>query len=407
MKPKYKRILLKLSGEALAGEQGFGLNQEVIARVVDEIVKVHEMGVEIGLVIGGGNFWRGRQGTRMERTTADQMGMLSTVMNSLAMMDAIEQRGIPVRVQTALNMVSIAEPFILRKALRHFEQGRIVIFACGTGNPYCSTDTAAALRACEISADVLLMAKNVDGIYDSDPKTNPNAKKYDKLTYTDIVNQGLKVIDFTAATMCMENGVPTLAFGLNEKDSILRAVCGEKIGTLISADRSVTALEEEYSAIRAGRANPHVLDRIDVEAYGGMSKLIELGNVSALDARCLQISLWDKSLLKAVEKAILQSNLGLTPTNDGKVIRIVFPVMTEERRKELVKQIKKMGEETKVEIRNARRNAMDTLKKMKTAKELSEDDHASCEADVEKSVSAAMTKLDAIIAAKEKDLMSI
>ena len=161
-------------------------------------------------------------------------------------------------------------------------------------------------------------------------------------------------------------------------------------------DRAVTALEEEYSAIRAGRANPHVLDRIDVEAYGGMSKLIELGNVSALDARCLQISLWDKSLLKAVEKAILQSNLGLTPTNDGKVIRIVFPVMTEERRKELVKQIKKMGEETKVEIRNARRNAMDTLKKMKTAKELSEDDHASCEADVEKSVSAAIkTKLRA------------
>lgn len=236
MQPKYKRILLKLSGEALAGEQGFGLNQDVIAGVVDEIVKVHDMGVEIGIVIGGGNFWRGRQGTKMDRSTADQMGMLSTVMNSLAMMDAIEQRGVPVRVQTALNMISIAEPLVLRKALRHFEKGRIVIFACGTGHPYCSTDTAAALRACEISADVLLMAKNVDGIYDSDPKTNPNAKKYDRLTYNDIVNRGLKVIDFTAATMCMENGVPTLAFGLNEKDSILRAVCGEKLGTLISVN---------------------------------------------------------------------------------------------------------------------------------------------------------------------------
>lgn len=236
MQPVYKRILLKLSGEALAGEQGFGLNQEVIAGVVDEIVKGHAMGVEIGVVIGGGNFWRGRQGTKMDRSTADQMGMLATVMNSLAMMDAIEQRGVPVRVQTALNMISIAEPLVMRKALRHFEKGRIVIFACGTGHPYCSTDTAAALRACEISADVLLMAKNVDGIYDSDPKTNPAAKKYDKLTYTDIVNQGLKVIDSTAATMCMENGVPTLAFGLNEKDSILRAVCGEKIGTLISAE---------------------------------------------------------------------------------------------------------------------------------------------------------------------------
>ena len=180
-KPIYKRVLLKLSGEALAGDQRFGLNHEVIAPVVDQIVAIHKMGVQVGLVIGGGNFWRGRQGTNMDRTTADHMGMLATVMNSLAMMDAIEQRGLPVRVQTALDIHSVAEPFILRKALRHFEQGRVVIFACGTGNPYCSTDTAAALRACEIDADILLMAKNVDGIYDSDPKTNPEARKYDIL----------------------------------------------------------------------------------------------------------------------------------------------------------------------------------------------------------------------------------
>ena len=233
MQPVYKRVLLKLSGEALAGDQRFGLNHEVIAPVVEQIVELHNMGVQVGLVIGGGNFWRGRQGTNMDRTTADHMGMLATVMNSLAMMDAIEQRGVPVRVQTALDMVSLAEPFILRKALRHFEMGRIVIFACGTGNPYCSTDTAAALRACEISADILLMAKNVDGIYDSDPKTNPFAKKYESLRYADIINQGLKVIDFTAATMCMENDVPTLAFGLNEPNSIVRAVCGEKLGTII------------------------------------------------------------------------------------------------------------------------------------------------------------------------------
>jgi len=231
--PVYKRVLLKLSGEALAGDQRFGLNHEVIAPVVEQIVAIHNMGVEVGLVIGGGNFWRGRQGTNMDRTTADHMGMLATVMNSLAMMDAIEQKGVPVRVQTALDMVSLAEPFILRKALRHFEQGRVVIFACGTGNPYCSTDTAAALRACEIDADILLMAKNVDGIYDSDPKTNPFARKYETLKYADIINQGLKVIDFTAATMCMENNVPTLAFGLNEENSIVRAICGEKLGTLI------------------------------------------------------------------------------------------------------------------------------------------------------------------------------
>ena len=172
-------------------------------------------------------------------------------------------------------------------------------------------------------------------------------------------------------------------------------------------EKTISVLEGEYTAIRAGRANPHVLDRVEVEAYGGMSKLIELGNISALDARCLQISVWDKSLLKAVEKAILQSNLGLTPTNDGNVIRIVFPIMTEERRKELVKQIKKMGEEAKIALRNNRRDAMDTLKKMKTAKELSEDDFAACEADVEKTVSGAMSKLEGVISAKEKDLMSI
>ncbi len=234
MEAKYKRIVLKISGEALAGEQRFGLNETVIAGVVDQLVKVHTMGVDIALVIGAGNFWRGRQGTNMDRTTADQMGMLATVMNSLALMDAIEKRGIPTRVQTALNMVSVAEPYILRKALSHFEKGRIVIMACGTGNPYCTTDTAAAQRACEIDADVLLMAKNVDGIYDSDPRLNPNAKKYDRLTFREVVSGGLKAMDITAATMCMENNIPVLAFALNEPDSVVRAVCGEQLGTLIS-----------------------------------------------------------------------------------------------------------------------------------------------------------------------------
>ncbi len=233
MKPKYKRILIKLSGEALAGAQGHGIDESVISGVVDEIEKIHGMGVEIALVIGGGNFWRGRQGKQMDRTTADHMGMLATVMNSLAMMDALEQRGIPTRVQTALIMTSLAEPYILRKALHHFEKGRVVIMACGTGNPYCSTDTAAAQRACEIQADVLMMAKNIDGIYDSDPKLNPSAKKYEHINYIDIIKNGIKAMDATAATMCMENDIPVLAFGLDEKDSLIKAVCGEKLGTVI------------------------------------------------------------------------------------------------------------------------------------------------------------------------------
>ena len=233
MNPKYKRILIKLSGEALAGESGNGLDENVISEVVEQIASIHNMGVEIGLVIGGGNFWRGRQGKKMDRTTADHMGMLATVMNSLAMMDALEQRGIPTRVQTALIMTSVAEPYVLRKTLRHFEKGRVVIIACGTGHPYCSTDTAAALRACEIQADVLLMAKNVDGIYDSDPKKNPKAKKYSHINYLDIIKNGIQAMDTTAATMCMENNIPALAFGLEEKNSIVRAVCGEISGTVI------------------------------------------------------------------------------------------------------------------------------------------------------------------------------
>lgn len=237
MQPKYKRVLIKLSGEALAGAQGHGLDENVIAGVVDQIEAVRNMGVQIGLVIGGGNFWRGREGKQMDRTTADHMGMLATVMNSLAMMDALEQRGIPTRVQTALIMTSVAEPYILRKALHHFEKGRVVIMACGTGNPYCSTDTAAAQRACEIQADVLMMAKNIDGIYDSDPKLNANAKKYDHINYIDIIKNGIKAMDYTAATMCMENNVPVLAFGLDEEQSIVRAVCGEKIGTLIDNNK--------------------------------------------------------------------------------------------------------------------------------------------------------------------------
>lgn len=231
--PKYKRVLIKLSGEALAGKAGHGLDEEVIARVVGEIKKIHDMGVEVALVIGAGNFWRGRQGKQMDRSTADHMGMIATVMNSLAMMEALERYGMPTRVQSAITMTSVAEPYILRRALRHFEKGRIVIIAGGTGHPYCSTDTAAALRACEIQADILLMAKNVNGIYDSDPKLNPKAVKYDHINYLDIVKNGIKAMDYTAATMCMENNIPALAFALDEKDSLIKAVCGEKIGTLI------------------------------------------------------------------------------------------------------------------------------------------------------------------------------
>ncbi len=229
----YKRAIIKLSGEALSGEKGFGIDETVVGYVVNQIKKVYELGVEIGIIIGGGNFWRGRQALKMERSAADHMGMLATVMNSLAMQDALESAGVPCRVQTALTITRIAEPYILRKAMRHFEKGRVVIFACGTGNPFFSTDTGAALRAAEINADVLMLAKNVDGVYDSDPKKNPNAKKYDELSYMQVVQDGLQAMDATAITLCMENKIPIIAFALKEEDSLLKAINGEKIGTLI------------------------------------------------------------------------------------------------------------------------------------------------------------------------------
>ena len=229
----YKRVLLKISGEALAGEAGVGINPQSVEHIVSQIVELHEKGVEIGIVVGGGNFWRGRQGQNMDRVTADQMGMLATVMNSLALQDAIESKGVPVRVQTALSLPQVAEPFILRKAKRHFECGRVVIFACGTGNPYFSTDTGAALRATEIGADVLLMAKNIDGVYDSDPKTNPNAVKFDELSYMDLINKDLHVMDLTSVTLCRENGLHIVAFALSEERGLIKAAMGEKIGTLI------------------------------------------------------------------------------------------------------------------------------------------------------------------------------
>ena len=229
----YKRILIKASGAALADESGFGIGKKTLGDLVRQLKVLNEEKIQIGIVIGGGNFWRGRQGSNMDRSTADHMGMLATLINALALQDALEAQGVPVRVQSALNINRVAEPYILRRAIRHFEKGRIVIFACGTGNPYFSTDTGAALRAAEIHADVLLLAKNVDGIYSADPKTDPSAVKYERLGYMEVIQKGLKAMDTTAISMCMENEIPILAFAVNEKDSIIKAVRGEKIGTII------------------------------------------------------------------------------------------------------------------------------------------------------------------------------
>ncbi len=233
---KYKRVILKLSGEAMAGEKGFGIDPEVVNALAAQIKEVTEMGVEVAIVNGGGNFWRGLSGSNkgMDRATADYMGMLATVINSLGLQDALEQMGVPTRVQTAIEMRQIAEPYIRRKAIRHMEKARVVIFAAGTGNPYFSTDTTAALRAAEIEADAILMAKKgVDGVYDDDPAKNPNAKKFDTLDYIEVIQRKLSVMDSTAISLCMDNHIPIVVFNIDEPGNIVRAARGEEIGTLV------------------------------------------------------------------------------------------------------------------------------------------------------------------------------
>ncbi len=233
MEIKYKRVMLKISGEAMSGGKGFGLDTPTIDEIAKKIKEAVDLGVEVSIVVGGGNFWRGRSGGNMDRTRADHMGMLATVINSLALLDAIEQQGVPARVQTAIEMRQIAEPYIRSRAVRHLEKGRVVIFACGSGNPFFSTDTAAALRAAEINAEIILLAKAVDGVYDSDPHINPDAKKFDSLRYIDVLNQGLGVMDSTATSLCMDNNIPILVFGLNDPDNIIKGLKGEKIGTIV------------------------------------------------------------------------------------------------------------------------------------------------------------------------------
>jgi uridylate kinase len=230
---KYRRIVLKISGEALAGPDHFGLNSTTIGEISNQVIQVTSMGCQVCIVVGGGNFWRGRQGTDMDRATADYMGMLATGINALALQDAIEQKGAQVRVQSAIEMRQIAEPYIRRRALRHLEKGRIVIFACGTGNPYFSTDTAAALRAAEMNADVILLAKNVDGVYDKDPKKHSDAIRYDDISYRQVLSDGLMVVDSPATALCMENDIPLIVFALGEDHGIVRAVQGELLGTYV------------------------------------------------------------------------------------------------------------------------------------------------------------------------------
>ena len=422
--PKYKRVVLKLSGEALGGDE-YGINPEIVGIIANEINDVIKLGVQVAIVVGGGNIWRGAAGSAqgMDRTTADYMGMLATVINALALQDALEKRGVPTRVQTAIEMRQIAEPYIRRRAVRHLEKGRVVIFASGTGNPYFSTDTTAALRALEIEADVILMAKRgVDGVYDSDPRINPHAKMFETISYLDVLSQNLGVMDSTATSLCMDNDIPIIVFNFSEKDNIAKAICGAKLGTFVEAKTMVnqilkdgksrmedviTATKKTFAGVRTGRANPALLDRIVVPYYGTPTPLNQMASISIPEPRLLVITPWDKTSLKDIEKAILTSDLGLVPTNDGTVIRISIPTLTEERRKELARLIRKDAEELRVRVRNIRRELNDTVKKMEKSGDISEDDSRRVQDEIQKMTDKYIGEIDELLEAKEKEIMEV
>ena len=397
----FRRVLLKLSGEALMGDRDHGIDPQTIDGLAQEIVDVQQGGLEIALVIGAGNIVRGMEAaaTGMDRATADYAGMLATVLNSLTVQDALERHGAQTRVLSAITVAEVAEPYIRRRAIRHLEKGRIVIFAAGTGNPFFTTDTAAALRALEIGAEAILMAKNgVEGVYDGDPRVDPNAEFLPELTHLEAIERGLRVMDTTALSLCMDNGLPIYVFelaeGQHQADRRRRARRhdhldrqGEPmtgIDDLIQdairrMDKSVETTQHEFNSIRTGRASAALLDHVAVDYYGTPTPLNQLATINVPEPRMLTVQPFDPSSLKSIEKAIMESDLGLTPSNDGKIIRLPIPQLTEERRKELVKVVRQRAEDGRVAVRNVRRDLMKHLEELVRKGEVGDDEERRAE----------------------------
>ena len=436
--PRYGRILLKLSGEVLAGEASFGIDPERVKALAAEVAEVAQSGVQIGLVVGGGNFFRGvaAAAQKMDRVTADHMGMLATVINALALQDALEKAGAPTRVMTAIRMDSVAEPYIRRRAIRHLEKGRLVIFAAGTSNPYFSTDTAATLRGLEIHAEVVAKATRVDGVYDKDPLKHSDAVRFPEIGYSDVLSRNLRVLDASAVAMCRDNHMPIVVFNLNVRGNIMRMAMGEPIGTLIhlnlmpeqlppprgttsrtsrtwnSAPRrawtkSIADMQHTIAGIRTGRASVSVFDNIRVDYYGSPTPINQVANLHVPEPTLITITPWDVSQIGAIEKAIRVSDLGLNPANDGKMIRVPIPPLTEERRKEIVKRLHHVAEEHRVALRNVRRDANEHLKKLLKDKAISEDEERRALEETQKMTDVYISKVDAVSKTKEKEILEL
>ena len=428
----FSRVVLKLSGEALSGDREFGIDQERIESLAGEIVSVHESGVEIAIVVGGGNIIRGmdRAAAGMDRATADYAGMLASVLNSLTVQDALERRGAQTRVLSALTVAEVAEPYIRRRAMRHLEKGRIVLFAGGTGNPFFTTDTAAALRALEIGAEAILMAKNaVDGVYDGDPRVESERGVHSRAHAPggDRARPQGHGHDGAVAVHGQRPADPRVrARRRHDRARGARRTCRNHhseprnrdrgsqpmIDDFIAdavrrMDKSVETTQHEFNGVRTGRASAALLDRIQVDYYGQATPLKQLATINVPEPRLLTVQPFDPTSLKGIEKAIMESDLGLQPSNDGKIIRLPIPQLTEERRKELVKVVRNLAEEGRVAVRNVRRDVMHHLKELVDSGQVGVDEEHRAEDRVQKLTDEHTHKIDELLKRKEAEIMEV
>ena len=397
------------------------------------------------MVLGGGNIFRGiaASSSGMDRAHADYMGMLATVINSLALQDALESRGAHTRVMTALEMERVAEPYIRRRSIRHLEKGRLVIFAAGTGNPYFTTDTAASLRAMEIGAEIVMKATKVDGVYDKDPNKHKDARMFRRLSYLDVLNRNLGVMDSTAISLCRDNNLPILVFNMTKPGNIRRVLLGEPLGTMVLDERrepapartwqprqserqgrtpmindivkslqgdlekGIEAFRRELGKVRTGRANLSILDGVRVDYYGTPTPLNQVASCNVADARLITIKPWERSLIPEIEKSIRAAQLGLNPQSDGELVRLPMPALTQERRQDLVKVVKKMAEEARVALRGARRDANEMIKEALKEGSVTEDDERKGLKTVQETTDKSVLKIDEIVAKKESEILEV
>ena len=407
------------------GDLEYGTDPERVEAVAEQIKHVHDRGVEVAVVQGAGNIFRGMKAAAagMDRATGDYMGMLATVLNALTLQDALEALGVHTRVQSAITISEVAEPYIRRRAMRHLEKARVVIFAAGTGNPFFTTDTAAALRALEIHAEAILMAKNgVEGVYTADPSTDPDAEFIPEITHREALERGLQGDGLHGALALHGQPAPDLRLQHERRDEhrsdSFRRARGDPGDDMSIIDdfladsrehmaKSVEATRGKFDSVRTGRASPNLLDRIMVDYYGAQTPLKQLATIHAAEARLLTVQPYDKNSIKAIERSIMESDVGLTPSNDGQVIRLQVPELTEERRKDLVKVVRGMAEEGKVALRNIRRDTMHDLRELRDSGEAGADDEHRAEEALQKLTDEKVRELDALVKAKEEEILEV